>query len=154
MSIDTDLNISPYYDDYDENKDYHRVLFRPAVPLQARELTQLQTILQQQIERFGQFQFKEGTIIKGCTFNFDSTIKYVKLFDKTSAGTDVNVSLFGKNDYVRTAANLVSQITDSKGGLESQNPFLNTLFFKYINTGTGGQNRSSMGQDKNCITIL
>ena len=145
MSIDTDLNISPYYDDYDENKDYHRVLFRPAVPLQARELTQLQTILQQQIERFGQFQFKEGTIIKGCTFNFDSTIKYVKLFDKTSAGTDVNVSLFGKNDYVRTAANLVSQITDSKGGLESQNPFLNTLFFKYINTGTSGQKAYANG---------
>ena len=57
MSIETDLNISPYYDDYDENKDYHRMLFRPAVPLQARELTQLQTILQQQIERFGKFQF-------------------------------------------------------------------------------------------------
>ena len=138
MSIETDLNISPYYDDYDENKDYHRMLFRPAVPLQARELTQLQTILQQQIERFGQFQFKEGTIIKGCVFTFDSTIKYVKLFDKTSAGTDVNVGLFAKNDYIRTSANLVGQIVDTRSGLESQNPFLNTIFFKYINTGTSG----------------
>jgi len=136
MSIDTDLNISPYYDDYDENKDFHRVLFRPAVPLQARELTQLQSILQQQIERFGQFQFKEGTIIKGCTFTFDATVKYAKLFDKTSTGTDVNVSLFDTNDYIRTSANLVAQIIDTRGGLESQNPFLNTLFFKYINTGT------------------
>lgn len=143
MSIDTDLNISPYYDDYDENKDYHRVLFRPAVPLQARELTQLQTMLQQQIERFGQFQFKEGTIIKGCTFTFDSTVKYVKLFDKTSAGTDVNVGLFGKNDYIRNSANLVGQILDKKSGLESQNPNLNTLFFKYINTGLNGSTQVS-----------
>lgn len=136
MSIDTDLNISPYYDDYDTEKDFHRVLFRPAVPLQARELTQLQTILQQQIERFGQYQFKEGTIIKGCTFTFDATVKYAKLFDKTSAGTDVNVSLFDKNDYVRTSANLIAQIVDTRSGLESQNPNLNTLFFKYINTGS------------------
>ena len=133
MSIDTDLNISPYYDDYDETKDYHRVLFRPAVPLQARELTQLQSILQQQIERFGQFQFKEGTIIKGCSFTFDDSIKYAKLFDKTLAGTDVNVALFGKNDLARTSANLIAQIVDTRSGLESQNPNLNTLFFKYIN---------------------
>ena len=53
MAIETDLNVSPYYDDYDESKDYHRVLFKPAVALQARELTQAQTILQTQIERFG-----------------------------------------------------------------------------------------------------
>ena len=72
MPIDTDLNISPYYDDYDETKNYHKVLFRPAVPLQAREVTQLQTILQNQIERFGGFNFKEGTLIKGCSFSFDS----------------------------------------------------------------------------------
>jgi hypothetical protein len=145
MPIDTDLNISPYYDDYDENKDFHRVLFRPAVPLQARELTQLQTILQQQIERFGQFQFKEGTIIKGCTFTFDPTVKYAKLFDKTSTGTDVNVSLFATNDYARTSSNLVAQIVDTRSGLESQNPFLNTLFFKYINTGTGSETSYANG---------
>lgn len=145
MPIDTDLNISPYYDDYDENKDYHRVLFRPAVPLQAREITQLQTILQQQIERFGQFQFKEGTIIKGCAFTFDNSIKYAKLFDKTSAGTDVNVNLFGKNDYIRSAANLIAQIVDTRGGLESQNPYLNTLFFKYINSGTNKETAYEAG---------
>ena len=42
MGIETDLNVNPYYDDFDENKDFHRVLFKPAVPLQARELTTLQ----------------------------------------------------------------------------------------------------------------
>ena len=63
MAIDTNLNTSPYYDDFDESKDFHRVLFKPAVPVQARELTQLQTILQQQIERIGEFTFKEGSIV-------------------------------------------------------------------------------------------
>ena len=64
MPIDTDLNIAPYFDDFDETKNFHKVLFRPAVPLQARELTSLQSILQNQIERFGGYQFKEGTIVK------------------------------------------------------------------------------------------
>ena len=45
MALETDFNVSPYYDDYSESKDYHKVLFKPAVALQARELTQLQTIL-------------------------------------------------------------------------------------------------------------
>ena len=49
MAIDKDLNVSPYYDDYDEEKKFHRVLFKPAVPVQARELTQVQSILQNQI---------------------------------------------------------------------------------------------------------
>ena len=146
MPIDTDLNISPYYDDYDETKNYHKVLFRPAVPLQAREVTQLQTILQNQIERFGGFNFKEGTLIKGCSFSFDSSIKYAKILDKTQSSTpvDVNVALFGKNDYIRSAtSNLVAQIVDTRSGLETQNPNLNTLFFNYINTGIDGANTVS-----------
>ena len=78
MAINTDLNITPYFDDYDEDKKFHKVLFRPSVPVQARELTQSQTILQNQIERFGDHVFQTGTIIKGCSFNYQ-TINYLKL---------------------------------------------------------------------------
>ena len=81
MPIETDLSIDPYYDDFDETKNFHKILFRPAVPVQARELTQLQTILQNQIERFGDNIFVEGTVIQGCNFNFDSQLDYVKLPD-------------------------------------------------------------------------
>ena len=51
MPEKVDLNVSPYYDDYDEDKKYHKVLYRPSRPIQARELTQGQSILQNQIER-------------------------------------------------------------------------------------------------------
>ena len=133
MAIETDLNVSPYYDDYDESKDYHRVLFKPAVALQARELTQAQTILQTQIERFGQHIFKEGSIIKGCSMTFDNQIKYVKILDKTIAGTDVNTANITEGMYLRgQTANLVSRVSLSASGLESQNPDLNTIFFNYI----------------------
>ena len=49
MPIQTDLSVSPYFDDFDENKDYYRVLFKPGVAVQVRELNQLQSILQKQI---------------------------------------------------------------------------------------------------------
>ena len=60
MPQETNLNVAPYFDDFDPNKDYYRVLFKPGYPIQARELTTLQSILQNQIEKFGQHFFKEG----------------------------------------------------------------------------------------------
>ena len=46
MGLQTDLNLAPYYDDYDETKDFYRILFRPGVAVQVRELNQLQSIIQ------------------------------------------------------------------------------------------------------------
>ena len=57
MPSPTDFNLSPYYDDYAESKKFHRVLFRPAFAVQGRELTQLQTIQQNQIERLSDHFF-------------------------------------------------------------------------------------------------
>lgn len=56
-----DLNISPYFDDFDPNKDFLRVLYRPGFPVQARELTTLQTFMQTQVQRFGNHIFKDGS---------------------------------------------------------------------------------------------
>jgi len=60
------FNINPYYDDYDENKQFYKILFRPGrYALQARELTQIQSILQNQIEKQGLYNFKNGSIVYG-----------------------------------------------------------------------------------------
>ena len=60
----TDFNIDPYYDDYDEDKKFLRVLFKPGYAVQARELTQLQTILQKQVTRFGNHIFQNGSVVE------------------------------------------------------------------------------------------
>ena len=52
------FNITPYYDDFDENKKFLQILFKPGYALQARELTQLQTILNNQFSRFGNHVFE------------------------------------------------------------------------------------------------
>ena len=57
------FNTDPYYDDFSESKEFYRILFKPGRAVQAREITQLQTTLQNQIARFGQNIFKEGTIV-------------------------------------------------------------------------------------------
>ena len=68
MPQQTNLNVSPYFDDFDPANDYYRVLFKPGYPVQARELTGLQSMLQNQIEKFGQHFFKEGAkVIPGNT---------------------------------------------------------------------------------------
>ena len=76
MAQTTNLNVSPYFDDFNADDNYYKVLFKPGLPVQARELTGLQSILQNQIAKFGQHFFKEGSkVIPGNTQyndNFDS----------------------------------------------------------------------------------
>lgn len=59
------LNINPYFDDFNEDKKFHKILFKPGYAVQARELTQLQTILQNQVSRFGDHIFEEGSKVVG-----------------------------------------------------------------------------------------
>lgn len=55
--------LSTYRDDFKDSDNYHRVLFNSARQLQARELTQSQTIIQREIERLGRYIFNEGSLI-------------------------------------------------------------------------------------------
>ena len=73
------FNYDPYYDDFDEDKNFMRVLFRPGYSVQARELTQLQTILANQIEKFGNHIFKSGSPIVGGKVSLDNKANYIVL---------------------------------------------------------------------------
>jgi len=53
MPQETNLNVTPYFDDFDDKKNFYKVLFKPGYPIQSRELTTLQSILQNQVEKFG-----------------------------------------------------------------------------------------------------
>ena len=74
MPQETNLNVSPYFDDFNEDKNFHKVLFKPSYPIQARELTTLQTILQNQVERFGSHFFKEGSVVIPGQTNYVNVI--------------------------------------------------------------------------------
>ena len=90
MAQKTDLNVNPYYDDFDAANNFYKVLFKPGFPVQARELTTLQSILQNQIEDFGSHIFKEGSIVIPGNIAYDGQFYAVKL-NPTNAGVDVSV---------------------------------------------------------------
>ena len=87
-------NKTPYYDDYSETKKFLRILFRPGRAVQARELTQLQTILQKQIERGGTHFFKNGSRVFGGEQVQDQNLKYLALRDINIDGTKIDVKNF------------------------------------------------------------
>jgi len=92
MALNTNFNVNPYYDDFDETKKYLRLLFKPGYAVQARELTQLQTILQKQVERFGNHIFQNGSVVTGGQF-FLQDATYLKL-NTTYNATDIDANNF------------------------------------------------------------
>jgi len=70
--VPAETQVLPYYDDFNEDKNFHRILFRPGYAVQARELTQVQTIVQNQIERFGRHIFVNGSSVIGGEINFST----------------------------------------------------------------------------------
>jgi hypothetical protein len=87
------FNYDPYYDDFDEDKNFMRVLFRPGYSVQARELTQLQTILSNQIEKFGNHIFKSGSPVTGGKISIDRKANYIVLQTQYS-GIDIDPNEF------------------------------------------------------------
>ena len=94
MAQKTNLNISPYYDDFDSQKNFYKVLFKPGYPVQARELTTLQSILQNQVESFGSNIFKEGSMVIPGNIAYDGQFCSVKL---NPTNFSVDVSLYINN---------------------------------------------------------
>lgn len=126
------LNSSPYFDDFDEDKKFVRILFRPGRAVQARELTQLQSILQKQIQRFGSYFFKEGGIIDGCEQSLDLNLPYVKLqtnYQETEVDVDtfLNKKIVGVNTGVTATVGFVA---------DAENDDPKTLFVNYLSSGT------------------
>lgn len=152
MPINKDLNVAPYFDDFDITKQFHRVLFKPSYAVQARELTQMQTLLQNQIEQFGDNIFKEGSIIKGCNFTELSDLNYVKLTDKPNfdptqyVGFSDIVTISG-TDYIRDntyelrgeVSGVRATVVAATRGFETRNPDLNTFFINYTTTSSGNK---------------
>jgi len=131
MATNFDFNVNPYYDDYDDSSDkhgsFHRILFRPGRPPQARELTQLQTMIQHQIERFGEFIFEQGSQVTGGSTIYDDNVDYIKLEPQFNS-VDIDVSDFDDNIFVGKTS-LSRFLVFKSTVLTTNDP--NTVFVKY-----------------------
>lgn len=119
MPLATNFNVNPYYDDYNEDKKFLKILFKPGYAVQARELTQIQSIIQKQIERFGNNIFINGRFISGGQTFYQNCIS-LKL-DSTYASTSILASNFSKttifnNALTKRAEVIVAIDADSNSG--------------------------------------
>ena len=135
MATNKDLNISPYYDDFDASKNFYKVLFKPGFPVQARELTTLQSILQNQIKDFGSHMFKEGSMVIPGDPTFDNAAYSVKV-NSTQFGIDISLytsELIGKTveGQISGVSATVDLVALPDGG-EVEDL---TLFVKYESVG-------------------
>lgn len=136
MAQKTDLNISPYYDDFDGDKNFYKVLFKPGFPVQARELTTLQSILQNQVESFGGNIFKEGSMVLPGSVTFDNQFSAVKL---NAVNLGIDVSVYIKNFIGKKITGQLSGVTASiqQVALTSDSDLVSdlTIYVKYGESG-------------------
>lgn len=136
-----DFNIEPFFDDYSENNKFHRILFRPGYAVQARELTQLQTILQEQIKRQGDHLFKNGAMIIPGQSSIDTSTSYVRLKENISASSVVKTfsvlsSVVGKRYRGETSGVEAIVLTATPREVVNNQIESDTLFVKYV-SGSG-----------------
>ena len=149
MSQQTNLNVAPYFDDFDPANDYHRVLFKPGYPVQARELTTLQSILQNQIERFGQHFFKEGAkVIPGNTgytqlyYGVQLQNNYLGVPVSAYAEQLVGTRITGQTSGVSAVVDKVLLPEDSERGNL-------TLYINYLNSSTTNNSTQTFSDGEN-----
>lgn len=118
-----------YRDFYKEEDGYHRVLFNSGRALQARELTESQTIIQEEIARFGRNIFKEGALVNPGGATVDNKLEYIRLdanntVDSSWVGTTLSTdSVVGQGLELEVLEVIDATATDPT-----------TLYVKYTDT--------------------
>ncbi|MDX1532729.1 MAG: DUF4815 domain-containing protein [Nitrosopumilaceae archaeon] len=129
-----DISQEPYFDDFDEDKGFHKILFVPARAVQVREMTQIQTMIQNQISKFGDHIFENGSLVIPGELNFNLEYSFAKIniadFETVKDQlANQGVTVTGQSSGV--TADLVEAID-----AEDTDPV--TLYVKYTNGGTSG----------------
>ena len=134
MPQKTNLNVSPYFDDYNSDNDYYKVLFKPGFPIQARELNSVQSMLQGQIESFADHFFKDGAVVipGGITYDQDYyavriNANFLGLSVSTYIDQFVGKIIKGQNSKVTASVSKILSANDSETGDL-------TIYVKYLNS--------------------
>ena len=124
-----------YKDDFADSDHYHRILFNSGRTLQARELTQMQTIINKEIERFGSNIFKEGGVVRAGNITLNTNYEYIKLNTSANPLPVDPQTLVGKELIVK-APNpriivKVLEVVEASGSDPA------TLYVRYVDTSEG-----------------
>ncbi len=141
MPQKTNLNVFPYYEDFDANKNFYKILFRPGYSIQGRELTQLQSILQNQVESFGKYVFKQGDLVIPGEVGLNTKLDFVKLSSVSevavSEGDDIVYKKYDITQLINRqirglSSGVTATILKTKLATEAS---ADTLYVNYLNSG-------------------
>ena len=144
MPQKTNLNVAPYYDDFAQDKNFYKVLFRPGYSIQARELTQLQSTLQNQIESFGKYAFKQGELVIPGEVALNTKLNFVKLSSVSEIPTNVDgnivfkkydISLLKGQQLRGLTSGVVGSVIEASKATETAS---DVVYVNYINSGNAG----------------
>ncbi|AOV58592.1 virulence-associated structural protein [Synechococcus phage S-CAM3] len=144
MPQKTNLNAIPYFDDYDSRKDFYKVLFRPSYPIQGRELNSIQSILQNQIEKYGKYQFKQGDLVIPGEVGLNTKLDFVKLSSVSEVAVNVDGEIvYQKYDIDGVVGQKISGLSSGVVALvlateKAGTNNADTLYVKYLTAGDSG----------------
>jgi len=130
---------TPYNDDFNESKNYHKILFRPGYAVQARELTQLQSILESQLSHHGRSQFHNGDAVLGGQTAFLRDVEHIKVYDHIGAGNDNTSAKLDLSDLFNTTTGrgvVISKGEHTKGQRDSRRKPRATVMAVVENNGS------------------
>ena len=135
MPQNTNLNISPYFDDFNKENNFYKVLNRPGYPIQARELTTMQSLLQNQLESMGSHMFKDGAMVIPGQVGYDLDAKAV-LLQGNFLGTSVELYREQLDGRIVTGltTGIKAKVISSISATTSDRGYI-TLYLKYITSG-------------------
>lgn len=114
-----------YRDFYEDGDNYHRVLFNSGRALQARELNEAQTIIQEEIARFGRNIFREGALVKPGGSTIDNSLEYIRLSDSSVVPSNVTEITFTNQEGLNF---VVTEVVSAENGDPT------TLYIRYTDT--------------------
>ena len=148
-SLSSNTFSSVYRDDYRDSDNFHRILFNGGKALQARELTQSQTIIQKEIERLGSNVFLNGGAVSGGNLTVNNCIEFIKLASSSITSTQLTNTI-GKYYRDTASPNAIVKILEVFHNTHADFS-VDTLIVEYVNTGTTGGSATSsvrMGNSK------
>ncbi len=158
MPQKTNLNVAPYFDDFDKGKNFYKVLFRPGYSIQTRELTTLQSILQNQVESYGRFLFKQGQQVIPGEVGLNTNLDFVKLSSVSevavSEGGQVVYKKYDIKNLINTQlqglnSGVIGRVVGAEYGSDVE---ADTVFVKY--TTSGDANNESTFRQGETLEVL
>ena len=152
MTQNTNLNVTPYYDDFDKNKNFYRVLYRPGYPIQARELTTMQSILQNQIESVGSHLFKDGAMVIPGQVGYDLNVEAIML-QESFLGANVEEYRTQLDNKIITGltSGVKAKVLFSISAADSEKGYI-TLYLKYIEAGGEDKDQIKFTNNEQLVT--